>query len=259
MIDSFDLWNSFQSTVNTYLGGWFRPQSDFIQKCNDISKQLWVKWIREAEKSQEAKDNLLPFLVSKNMIVSNSGVYGIFQPPADAKKPYGRFSSARIIVANDKCYPDVNVEKGKCANGKFTNPEEIKEEYFDNIKQFDVDMIDDQKWGACMAHKTKGPTLEKPKIRQIEGGFEVAPRNISVIVLDYYRPPKEATFIYTISYGNVQTGAGDNIIYDKQNSQPLEWPFNVRDEFIIELGISYSLFTREQFLAQMGLQKKQTA
>lgn len=258
MIDTYDLWNSFQSAVNSYLGGWFRPQTDFIQKCNDISKQLWVRWIREAEKSQEAKDNLLPFLVSKNMIVSNSGVYGTFQPPNDVNKPYGRFAAARIIVEKGKCLPDKNVDKGKCANGKFKSQDQITEEYYNLIGQFDVDMIDNQKWGACMAHKTKGPTLEKPKIRQIEGGFEVAPREVSVIVLDYYRPPKDATFIYTKTPGDVQTGAGDNIIYDKANSQPLEWPFNVRDEFIIELGIAYSLFTREQFLAQMGLQKKAT-
>ncbi len=259
MIDIYDIYQSFSSTYNTYIGGWFRPQTDFVQKCNDISKQLWVRWIREAEKSQEAKDNLLPFLVSKNMIVSNAGVYGTFQPPNDVKKPYGRFSAARIIFAKDKCIPDKNVEKGKCANGKFSSPEEITEEYYDSIKQYDVDMIDDQKWGACMAHKTKGPTLDKPKMRQIECGFEVAPRNISVIVLDYYRPPKEATFVYTISPGNVQTGAGDMLAYDQKNSQPLEWPFNVRDEFIIELGIAYSTFTREQFLAQMSNQKKATA
>src|ERR1700749_4004720 len=87
MIDVYDLYQSFCSTYNLYLGGWFRPNTDFLQKCNDISKELWVKWTGEAEKSQEAKDNLLPFLVSKNMIVSNKGVYGTFQPP----KNYGRF------------------------------------------------------------------------------------------------------------------------------------------------------------------------
>ena len=93
-------------------------------------------------------------------------------------------------------------------------------------------------------------------MRQIEGGFEVSPRLVSVIVLDYYRPPIEATFVYTNSPGNVQTGAGDMIIYDQNNSKPLEWPFNVRDEFLIELGIAYSGFTRDQFLAQYGMQKK---
>lgn len=259
MIDIYDLYQSFNSIVNQYLGGWFRPETDFLQACNDISKQLWVRWTREAEKSQEAKDNLLPFLVSKNMIISNAGVYGTFQPPNDPKKPYGRFAAARIIVIKDKCYPDKNVEKGKCANGKFKSQEEITEEYYDDIKQFDVDMIDDQKWGACMAHKTKGPTIDKPKMRQIEGGFEVAPRNISVVVLDYYRPPNLATFVYDKSPGDVQTGAGDMLIYDQKNSMPLEWPFNVRNEFLIELGARYGVFTRDQFVSQISAQQKQTA
>lgn len=256
MIDLYDLYQSFKSAYNVYIGGWWRIQTDFTQKCNDISKELWVKWTREAEKSQEAKDNLLPFLISGNMIVSNKGVYGTFKPP----KNYGRFAAARVIVTKeDKCVPSKNVNNGKCSNGDFNTDEELTEEYYNSISQFDVDLIDDQKWGACNAHKTKKPTLHKPKMRQIEGGFEISPRLVSVIVLDYYRPPVDATFVYKNSPGNEQTGAGDMLIYDKENSKPLEWPFNVREEFLVELGIAYSGFTRDQFLAQYGLQKKQTA
>lgn len=254
MIDLNDLYNSFQSYVNTFQGGWFRPQTDFTQRCNDISKQLWVKWTREAEKSHEAKDNLLPFLRSKNMIVSSTDVYGTFQPPKD----YGRFSTARIIVANNNCYPDKNVDSGKCDNGDFKTQEEITEEYFDSIEQTDVEMIDNKKWGAVNAHLTKGPTLENPKMRQIDGGFQVSPRKVSVIVLDYYVEPKLATFVYTISPGNVQTGAGDQLIYDKDNSVKLEWPATVRNEFIIALGASYGLFTRDQFVSQVTEQQKKT-
>jgi hypothetical protein len=259
MIDLYELYLSFQSFCNTYIGGWYRPDTDFTKACNDISKILWVKWTRLAEKSQEARDNLFPFLVSKNMIVSNSGVYGTFLPPVDPKKPYGRFASARIIVVGNTCVPSKEVNNGKCSNGNFKTPNELTEDYYDSVKQIDVEMIDDQRWGACNKHKTKGPKLDSPKMRQIDGKFEVAPRLVSVVVLDYYRPPCEATFKYTISPGNVQTGSGDMIIYDKKNSTPLEWPFNLRDEFLIELGIRYSMFTKEQFLAQMSIQKKQTA
>lgn len=255
MIDVFELYNSFTTYVNTFNGGWYRPQTDFITRVNDVSKMLWVKWIREAEKSQEAKDNLLPFLKSKNMIVSANGPYGKFSPPKD----YGRFSTARIIVANNNCYPDKEVDQGKCSNGDFKSQEEITDEYYDNIKQHTVEMIDDGKWGAVNEHLTKKPTLQNPKMRQIDGGFEVSPRKVSVIVLDYYTEPKQATFAYTISPGNVQTGAGDQLIYDKNNSQPLEWPASMKNEFIIELGISYSLFTRDQFINQAAIQQKMTA
>jgi len=254
MIDLFDLYNSFTSVVNTQIGGWFRPQTDFTKRCNDISKKLWVKWTREAEKSQECKDNLMPFLRSKNIIVSTTGPYGKFSPPKD----YGRFASTRIIVSGEMCYPDKSVDNGKCEQGNFKSQEELTDEYFDSIKQVDVELIDDKKWGAVNSHLTKKPTLSKPKIRQIDNGFEVAPRKVSVIVLDYYVEPSEATFVYTISPGNVQTGAGDQIIYDDKNSKPLEWPATVRNEFLNELGLSYGIFVRDQFVTQATQQQKMT-
>lgn len=254
MIDLFDLYESFMSYVNSHVGGFFRPQTDFTKRCNDISKQLWVKWTREAEKSQECKDNLFPFLKSKNTIVTATGPYGKFTPPTD----YGRFASARIIVANGNTYPDKTVDQGQCDEGDFKTEQELTEEYFNTIEQIDVELIDVQKWGAVNAHKTKKPTLMKPKMRQIDSGFEVSPRQVSVIVLDYYVEPKEATFVYTISPGNVQTGAGDQIIYNKNQSVPLEWPATVRNEFLIALGESYSIFTKDQFLNQATQQQKAT-
>lgn len=255
MIDVYDLYQSFVSTYNVYLGGWFRPNTDFLQKCLDIDKELWVKWTDEAEKSQEAKDNLLPFLVSKNIIVSNKGAYGTFSPPKD----YGRFASARIIVSGKQCVPCMDVDNGKCSNGNFNSQEELTEDYYNNIEQHDVDLIDDQKWGACNVHKTKKPSLYKPKMRQIDGGFQVSPREVSVVVLDYYRPPVDATFVYTKSPGDVQTGAGDMLIYDKKNSLPLEWPFNVREEFLKRLGLVYGIFTKDQFLSQFSEQQKRAS
>jgi hypothetical protein len=255
MIDLFDLYESFQSYVNTFMGGWFRPQTDFTKRVNDISKELWVKWARESEKSQEAKDNMMPFLKSKNMIAENNGPYRKFSPPKD----YGRFSAARIIVYDGGTYPDKNVDDGKCENGELKTQEELTDEYYDSITQADVEMVDNKKWASVNEHLTKKPTLAKPKIRQIDAGFEVSPRKVSVVVLDYYVEPKEATFVYTISPGNVQTGAGDQIIYDANASVKLEWPATVRNEFLIRLGESYGIFTRDQFLTGIANQQKLTA
>lgn len=252
MIDLFDLYESFKSYTNTFIGGWFRPQTDFTKRCNDISKKLWVKWTRDAEKSQEVKDNLFPFLRTKNFIVSTNGPYGRFSPPKD----YGRFASARIIVGEDKCHPDGSVDNGVCCNGTEEDQERMTDEYYDNVDQIDVTMIDDIKWGAVNAHLTKKPTLKKPKIRQIDTGFEVSPRKVSVIVLDYYVEPELATFIYTNSPGNVETGSGDQIIYDAINSKPLPWPATVRNEFLIELGQAYGVFTRDQFMTQVTQMQK---
>lgn len=252
MIDPFDLWNSFQSLVNTFQGGWFRPQTDFIQACNDISFKLWNEGRKEAEKSQFWKDNMAPFLKTKNFLVKVPKIYGYFKPDTD----YGGFSAARIIVHEQKCMPDFNVEKGKLSNDDtFKSDVDQTEEYYDNIRQYDIELIDGIKWGAVNKHKTKGPTMERPKMRQVDNGFEVMPRGVTVVVLDYYRQPKVATFAYDPSVGNEETGAGDNIIYDKNDSQPLEWPFNMRDEFLIGLGERYGIFTRDQFVTQVNMKK----
>jgi hypothetical protein len=259
MIDMYDLYQSFKSYVNTYVGGWFRPGADFVPTVNDISTMLFVEWTRQAEKSQEAKDNLLPFLISKNMIVSKSGATGTFKVPSDKGKEYSRFGAARLIVAGNTCVPCKEVDDGKCANGEFESEIELAENYYDTIKQVQVDMIETQKWGSVMEHLTKGPTLSKPKIRQINEGFEVAPRGVSVIVLDYYRQPKKATMSYTITTGNIDTGAGDDMVYNPKLSQPLEWPENLRNEFLINLGERYGMFTRDQFMYNATNQQKQTA
>jgi hypothetical protein len=255
MIDLYDLYQSFKSYVNSYVGGWFRPQSDFQFACNDISYKLFVKWTGQAEKSQEAKDNLFPFLLSKNLMVTKNGAYGTFKPPDD----YNRFGASRIIVAEPGCIPDPTVNDGKCSNGDFKTDYELAEDYYNTVKQIEVEMVEDQKWASAMVHKTKGPSMDRPKIRQINGIFEVAPRDISVVVMDYYRLPKKATFIYTTTPGNIDTGAGDDIIYDQKKSQPLEWPGNLRDEFLINLGERYGLFTRDSFVSNMTAQQKQTA
>lgn len=259
MIDLYDLYQDFKSYVNTYVGGWFRPQSDFQNSCNSINTELFVKWTSIAEKSQEEKDNLMPFLISKNILIEKTTGYGFFKVPADPEKPYGRFAAARIIVAGETCVPCQTVNDGKCSNGDWESDAELAEDYYNTVKEKDIQLIDDGRWGAVNNHKTKCPSLDKPKMRQINQGFQVAPRSVTVVVFDYYRQPKKATFVYTISPGDTDTGAGDDLIYDKENSQPLEWPENMRKEFIIRLGERYGLFTRDQFVSNVTAQQKQTA
>jgi hypothetical protein len=253
MIDTYSLYKSFSSYANTYVGGFYRPNTDFIRAVQDINSEFFVDMTRQAEKSQEAKDNLMPFLISKNIIVNNKGVYGTITIPPD----YSRFGTARIIVAGDDCVPDPEVNNGQC-DGLETQVERT-ENYYDSIKQFTVELIDDKKWGALNAHVTKSPKLSSPKMLQIDGGFQIAPRKVSVIVMDYYRQPKVPTMVYTTTIPNIQTGSGDDFVYDKGKSQPLEWPENTRNEFIIRLGIRFGIFTRDNFMYSVATQQKQTA
>lgn len=253
-IDPFYLYSSFKSYVNTSQNGWFRPQTDFIQAANDISNELWETETKKAEKSQESRDNLIFYLKSKNIIVkSEKSSFGKFIPPPD----YGRFASARLIVAGGKkTVPAKDVEDGKCDGWK--SDEELAEDYYNSVKEVSIENVDNQRWSSVTEHLTKGPTLQNPKLTQIDEGFKLSPRQVSVVVLDYYVRPTNAIFAYTKTPGNVQTGAGDQIVYDKSKSKPLQWPTTMINEFVIRLGIRYGLFTREQFMANIATQQKAT-
>jgi hypothetical protein len=246
MLTSLTIWNSFQSYANTFQGGWFRPNTDFMPAVNDTSKKMWEYKTGQAEKSQEIRDHLQPFQRTKNLIVKpQSATYGLIEPPDD----YGRFSSARILVVGGKCI--------ECENPASTKTqEEITDNYFDNIEERIIELIDNQRWASCLVHLTKKPTFEKPKITEYQKGWKVAPRKVSVVVMDYYVRPKEGTFIYTRSSPDVNTGAGDYLIYDAKASQPLEWPETVLPEFIIELGVRFGIATRDQLMIAVSQQQK---
>lgn len=246
MFTSLSLYNSFSSLVNTAQGSWFRPQTDFIVQANDVSIEVWNTLTVKAEKSQQEKDYLRNFLKTKNIIVtSQNNFYGILKVPAG----YERFSAARLIVHKHTTLPDKAVDGGKCDGLKTT--EEIKDEYYNDISQSEIDLIDDKNWAACLEHLKKMPTLKKPKMLQIEDGFRVAPRTVSVVVLDFYIKPQVATFEYSLSPGNEQTGAGDDIIYNT-NSKPFDWPLSVVPEFLWRLAQRYGIFIDKEKLFGMS-------
>lgn len=252
MLSLFKIWTSFQSYVNTFQGSWYRPISDFQPAVNDISMQLWENWTALLEKSQEIQDRLSPFKMSKNLVVNGATArYGELKFPKD----YDRFSSARIIRHNDTCVPCPDVDGGACDG--FKTQEEVTDKYFDGLKESRVELVDNQRWAACLDHLTKKPTLEAPKMVQTKSGWNVAPRKVSVIVLDWYKRPKEGTFRYTITPGNPQTGAGDFLVYDDALSEKLEWEESIINEFIWRLGERFGLFTYNQFTAQISTQLKQ--
>ncbi len=253
MIDLFSLWEDFQSAVNTSQNGWFRPETDFVRGTNEVSIMLWNKWTAKAEKSQEEKDKLFPFLKYKNLPVNTTSTYyGIAKKPKD----YGRLASARIVVHKEQeTVPCKAIDNGKCEG--FETNEEKTDKYFDEIREYPVTLIDDQRWGPFCQHLTKGPTLQRPGLTQVNDEFKVAPRKVSVIAIDYYIEPTPATFVFTTAPGNPQTGSGDQIIYDATNSVKLQWPEQVRNEFIEALKSWYIQYTRDQNFSSISAQQKQ--
>lgn len=251
MLSLFTIWQSFQSLVNTSQNSFFRPQTDFQQSVNDISKELWIDFTGMAEKSQEIKDYLAAFLKSKNIMVEpRNSYYGVLPYP----KNYGRYATASIWTINDRCVPCADVDNGKCKGLK--TQEEITEEYYKNVTEHQIDLVDIQRWTACLEHKTKKPSLKNPKMTQVNGGWNVAPRDVSIVVLYWYVQPKEGTFVYTVTPGNPQTGAGDFIQYDANASVPLEWPETTLNYFLWKLAKRYGIFIGNTFLSQFAKQQE---
>ena len=250
MIDTFALYQDFASLVNTFTGGWFRLQTDYIRNVNNISIDFWNEQTNEFQKSQKNSDFLLPFLRSKNIIVQNQNNYfGLAEYPKD----YGTYATARLMISGETCVPCQSVDDGKCDGFKTTD--EMTQEFLNSVQEIKVEKVDTQKWASCLAHLTKCPSLGKPKLTQYDKGFKVAPREVSVLVLDYFVRPKKATLVYTTTLPDTNTGAGDQIVYDPVHSVPLEWPDIVRQEFLWRLGVRYGYFTREQFLTQFANSK----
>ncbi len=260
-ITPYELWLDFKTWVNTQQGGFMPPQSKFIIAANIASLQLWKRWTREAEKSQEIKDNLQPFLVSKNIITTQSNsFYSTFIPPVN----YGRFATAKILLTKEKeTVPDIEVDNGKCCKGKKVNikfkPESgLAEDYYNDTIEAAIQIVDNQKWSAVLEHLTKFPTFEKPKMTQINNGFKVAPRDVSVVVLNYYTEPIDAIFGYKPVAGNPQTGSGGAIVYDPLTSRNFQWGKQVKPDLLEELKNVYIGFTRSGEFQQINSAQKAT-
>lgn len=260
MIDLFDLYNRFCTDNNTFQGGFFRPERDFERAANTVSQDIWNEWTALAEKTQEIDDNLAVFLKSINIIVvptnKNEGL-------APYPKVYGRYSAARVIQHKDQCLCDEGkdtFENGECKSEAVTGSEayidlktqERIEKYKDGITEQQLYKVESSKWASLLNHKTKCPTFEDPALTQYDKGFKVAPRQVSVVVLDYYIEPKYAKFVYSNAPGNVQTGAGDYIIYNAQQSTKLEWPETMIPYFLEKLRDVYARYTRDPNLFQMN-------
>ncbi len=263
MIYLNSLFLDFNSQTNTSQNGWWRPELDFERAVNDASLILWNRKTDEAEKSQRIIDELRPFLISKNIIVQNqNSFYGTFSVPPpnkDGSNEYARFASARILLAGDMCVPCKDVDQGNCINGEFKSEQELADDYYDTVCQAQIEKIDNQRWPSVLTHLTRRPTLQKPKLTQINNMFQVAPRQVSVVIFNYYIKPKYATFKYTLTPANLQNGSGDVIVYDQKNSTPLEWPETVKNELLDIIKDVYIGYTRDSQFQQINASQKQTA
>ena len=260
MITLFSLYEKFCGAYNTQQGGHIRPNRNFVDWVNDISLEMFEEFVAVAEKNQMIADYLKPFLVSVNVIITAKpgSNYDEIKMPKD----YEHYSSARVFYdSNNKGCIDSNKP---CINGD--TAEKCESPFVDvddqavfgkndgGLCELPITKIDNQRWGSICSHKTQGPTLEKPKITQYDQGLKIAPKNLGIIVLDYYRKPIDGTFLYTITNPN----AIDEYLQFNTSSQPVEWSGVLINEFINRMGKKYGKYIREQFIYETSAADNKT-
>lgn len=252
MIDIFDLENRMFSQNNIFQGGLVRP-IDFERWCNDVSMELWGEYTKQANRSQEIQDKLSPFLKSVQVTVQKTkSNYNLGAYP----EIYGRFSSARLLYHESQCVVDDSMDQYEVCENKCVpisketdiEKEQRNEDYKKGISEAQITKVDSSRWAALLNHARKKPTFDKPAMTQYNEGFKVAPVEVTTVVMDYYLRPKYQKFVFTTAPGNEQTGAGDQLIYNKVASGKLEWNEDMIPEFIERLSKIYGRYTRNEFL-----------
>lgn len=252
-IDLFKVYQALMSEVNVQQGGQIRPVSDFMRWYNAISLELYREKVADAGINQQNNDDLAPFLEHINIVVQTvNGQYGLIPYPAD----YDAFSNLKVLRPKDGTTCGCNnkypiLDKGKCVQIQDPDYAEMEQKFSaSNLAEFTINTVDNQQWANCLSHDTKGPTFEQPKATQYSNGFQIAPAGISIVVLDYFRTPREAVFAYTID------PTTDTIIYDPTNSIQLEWSSILENEFLTRLGKKYGLHVRDSETFQMANENK---
>lgn len=249
VINNYDTWIALMQLVNVQQNGQI-PPSVFNKWYNEVSDWYFKKLAEEYQTAQVQSDLLSPFVKAVNVpVVMQPGYsWGLCNYPSD----YEYFLSAQLLrqeVENTCFYnKELPIIDGDGASKKYTDPDfaQMTINFAGaNVVERSLQLIDTQRWSSCLNHTTKGPTWDSPKMTQFQGGFRVAPKGISSIVLYYLKTPVQSVFNYTIS-------ADDIAIYTPGTSVQLEWSVQVRPVFLAELQKKYAAYVGDSTMYQMA-------
>lgn len=245
VVNLFVIYQALLSEVNVQQSGQIRPVEDFTRWLNTVSLDMFREYTADAEITQINADTLAPFRKSVNIQVQqiSGNRFGYILNPID----YEAYSSMRILrqkgtdtCAMDKTQPFIT-DKGKCLQVVDQDYAAMEQKYAGtNLVESTINLVDNQRWGSCLDHITKGPTFNKPKATQTNGGFFVAPAGLSVVVLDYYKTPTPYIFDYTID------PVTDIIIYNPAASQQSEWSEGMQNEILTRLRKKYGVHVGDE-------------
>lgn len=258
-MDIFDLWQKIMAIVNTQQGGFIRPQINFQNWLNMISRELHAETFADWEVSQTVDDRLAkPFLKTVNVpLVPQTGqMYDVAPYPAD----YAYYSSMRLLKKNGDnigcvCEDlDFINKKGECK--PYTDPDYAELKNLNRGKdlvELGFNKIDNQRWSSVLVHPRQKPAPDRPYLTQFTGGFKIAPKGLGIVILDYIKQPIDAVFAYTID------PVTDIIIYDKANSTQLEWDSITEPEFMARLIKKYAIYTSQDNVYSIGENERKIA
>lgn len=257
-ITLFQLNENMIGEVNTHQGGHMKPNRNLTQWANTISKDIYNDLIEEFEKTRVISNKLQPFLKIKNIFFNSIAhqMWDAIKLPPD----YNYFASAVVVRKGKeqepcgcKIYDTIDGNTGLEGSCKtYIDEDELNAAQLqadDNLKEFNISLVKTNEWNGVVNHVNLGPTHNAPKCTQYDGGLQIAPKRLGVIILKYFRKPLESTFDYTIINPDTED---EYYQYNASTSQVLEWDDKLIPEFMARLKEKYGVLVREPMITKAG-------
>lgn len=248
MIDIYDLYNQFCSMYNTTQAGFYRPTPDFDLAAHEANLDVFNILAANMGKSEKIDTWLMPFTKTMNVAVKESVNIRYIPKPPD----FEYYASSRVIVSGSG--------KTLCKDGcDLLEDEDCVKEYEEldksmfatdeiEYEEHEAELVKSSRWAAATKHETKGPSMSRPYLKLRDDGYQVVPKGVGVIVLDYLRKPGRPVFSFTVD------DQGENVYlrYNKDESKGLEWSEVLMPVFLYRIGKRYGLTIKDELVIQVS-------
>jgi hypothetical protein len=244
MIRIDKLYEDFSSLNNIGQGGFFRPVADFVPAMHEASLEMFNILAAQQKKTQKVEDALLPFVKAASITVEKIGRNYIAMYPKD----YKYYKAGGIIATDEKAFAEEDTEVWQ--GGECMLSEEQKADFFpknEDYNRYPLTKILANQWNGLISHPNRKPTFFYPFIVQRDIGFEVAPKEIGVIVIDYYRLPKEPVY----NYDEIVQKPDLFISFKEEGSVHLEWGEEMIPAFLYRMSKRYGYTTSDELKLQV--------
>lgn len=106
-----------------------------------------------------------------------------------------------------------------------------------------VDLVENKAWGKVQASKLIHPTRLFPKYTEFSGEYRFLPKNIGIVMLDYWKEPIKPVWGSTI--------VNNQEVYDPATSVDFEWPAfalnTVMANYLSLIGVNLQAKDLQQF------------